>query len=100
MATQRQVTAVWEAANARGANIGRETAEHIADALLAVSPAEGLSRADALELAVKTTDHLAEVPMKPNGYAVDGWRAPDLAARTNAITDLMAALLGEGTADR
>lgn len=48
----------------------------------------GLSRKEATELAVKIIDEQAKVPMKSNGYPADGWKAPSLAEKVDAIVKL------------
>lgn len=55
----------------------------------------GLTRAEAVQEAVKLVDAMSTAPTKSNGYTVDGWKAPTLADRVQAIQDLTATLLGE-----
>lgn len=47
-----------------------------------------MDRAEAMRMAVEIIDKQATVPMKSNGYAVDGWKAPSLQEKTDAILKL------------
>lgn len=53
-----------------------------------------MSRSDALIMAKTMADELCAAPMKSNGYAVDGWKAPTLTERTDAILRLAYYLCG------
>lgn len=59
-----------------------------------VVSASTIDRAAALERAQAMTDHLADPPMKSNGYVKDGWKAPSLEERTTAVLRLAAFLTG------
>lgn len=52
------------------------------------------ARAVALDKAREVVDGLSTAPVKANGYAVDGWKAPILGERTDAILRLAAFLSG------
>lgn len=86
--------AAWAALKARGVSVSLEMAAEAVAAVDAVGTGRP-DRAAALTAAVEITEKLAAVPLKANGYAVDGWKAPTLAERTRAIQDLTATLLGE-----
>jgi hypothetical protein len=47
-----------------------------------------MNRAEAMALAVKIVDEQCTVPLKSNGYAIDGWKAPSLQEKTEAILKL------------
>lgn len=67
--------------------------EHYADLF---DPVAGtMSRADALTMAWEMSEKLSAAPVKSNGYPVDGWKAPTLAERTDAILRLAEFLSGE-----
>lgn len=57
-------------------------------------PAAGMTRAEALEKAQEMTAHLADPPLKSNGYVKDGWKQPTLDERTTQILRLAAFLIG------
>lgn len=44
-----------------------------------------MTRAEALTLARQTVDGMTVAPLNSRGYPVDGWRAPTLSERTEAI---------------
>jgi len=47
-----------------------------------------MNRKEAMEMAVEIVEAQSKVPIKSNGYAVDGWKAPTLAEKTDAILKL------------
>ena len=47
-----------------------------------------MNREQAMDKAVKIIDEQCKVPMKSNGYALDGWKAPSLEEKVDAIIKL------------
>lgn len=47
-----------------------------------------MNRKEAMEIAVDIVDKWSATPMKSNGYAVDGYKAPTLAEKTNAVKEI------------
>lgn len=79
-------------------NVGRDDVRRALEAALGnmdePEQAGTLSRADAMDKARELVDGLSTAPVKANGYAVDGWKAPILGERTDAILRLAAFLSG------
>lgn len=48
-----------------------------------------MNRAEAMRMAIEHVDKMAtNVPMKANGYAVDGWKAPTFGERMKAVLEM------------
>lgn len=67
------------------------------DAALALvpdqAPAAGMTRPQAVEKATAMVDAMSQPVVNARGYA-DGWKAPSLAERVQAIRDLTETLMG------
>lgn len=79
--------------------VSRSTMASAIGAALAVAPEQEQAvawagRAVAMDKARELVDAMSTAPVKANGYAVDGWRAPTLDERTDAILRLAAFLSG------
>lgn len=94
--TDEMVTAATAQANMYGSvTIGPDSMRKVLQVAMSTVAPAGMSPAQALDKAAEMVDKLSTVPMKSNGYPVDGWRAPTLGERVQAIRDL-AVLLMEG----
>lgn len=54
-----------------------------------------MTRLEALKAAEELVDRLGSAPVNSRGYTVDGWRAPSLDDRVDAILKTAAFLLAE-----
>lgn len=101
--TEEMVTAareVLEAGTMSADGVNPMTIRLALGAALAAAPEQEQAevwagRAVALDKAREVVDGLSTAPVKANGYAVDGWRAPTLDERVDAILRLAAFLSGQ-----